>query len=146
MAQREHREVRKTQREDELIERWRKAVIDNTVPRNVYSKEDLTMKKQFKNFRMKRGILFRNVQDDDKVIEQLVLPAKYRKDVLRGLHNDVGHPGKERTMRLLKERYYWPGMSSAVDSWVNRCDSCIRRKSSTNERAQHNISIRACMF
>ena len=57
LAQREVREVRRAQREDALIDRWRIAVIDKRVPTNVYGKEDLTMKKQYKNFKMKRGLL-----------------------------------------------------------------------------------------
>ena len=115
LAQREVREVRRAQREDELIDRWRIAVIDKRVPTNVYGKEDLMMKKQYKNYKMKRGILFRTVKDEDREIDQLVLPSKYRKETLQGLHNDVGHPGKERTLKLLCERFYWPGMSIDVD-------------------------------
>ena len=83
---------------------------------------------------MKRGLLFRVVKEQEEEIEQLVIPMNSRKEILKGLHNNVGHPGKERTMRLLRERYYWPGMSSAVDKWVTTCERCIRRKSSTNER------------
>jgi hypothetical protein len=84
---------------------------------------------------MKRGILFRNIKEEDKQIEQLVLPNCYKTEELKGLHNEVGHPGKERTMRLMRDRYYWPGMSSDVDRWISKCDRCIRRKSSVNQRA-----------
>ena len=129
------REVRKMQRQDPMIEKWRKAVIDNTAPKNVWNNEDLSMKKQFKNFRMKRGLLFRVVSEEDREIEQLVIPVDQRDDILKGLHNDVGHPGKERTLRLLRDRFYWPGMTTSVDKWVTKCERCLRRKSSTNERA-----------
>ena len=53
---------------------------------------------------MKRGILFRKVQYADREIEQLVLPSQYRNEVLNGLHNDVGHPGTEITITLMRER------------------------------------------
>ena len=82
LAQREVREVRRAQREDALIDRWRIAVIDKRVPTNVYGKEDLTMKKQYKNFKMKRGILFRTVKDEEREIDQLDLPSKYQKETL----------------------------------------------------------------
>ena len=61
---------------------------------------------------MKRGILFRTVKNEDREIDQPVLPSKYRKETLQDLHNDVGHPGKERKFKLLRERFYWPRMSA----------------------------------
>lgn len=79
--------------------------------------------------------MFRVVKDQDTETEQLVIPNCYRKDILKGLHNDIGHPGKERTMRLLRERYYWPGMYSCVNQWIDRCDRCIRRKPHDIQRA-----------
>ena len=134
MAQIEMREIRRKQREDKLIDRWRIAVIDNRVPTQNLSKHDVIMKKQFQHLRMKRGILFRTIQTKDEIIEQLVLPECYRKQVLTGLHDDVGHPGRDRTMRLLRERFYWPGMATDVDKWVNKCERCLRRKSPTQSR------------
>ena len=134
LSLKELREVRKMQRQDPLIEKWRRAVIDGVIPRNVWDNQDLT-KKQFKSLKMKRGLLFRVICEDEKDVEQLVVPMNYRNDILKGLHNDVGHPGKERTLRLLRERFYWPGMSSSVDAWKTDCNRCIRRKSSTNRRA-----------
>ena len=123
------------QRQDPIIEKWRKAVIDNIMPKNVWNNEDLSMKKQFKNLRMKRGLLFRVISEEDREIEQLVIPLDHRDDILKSLHNDVGHPGKERTLRLLRDRFYWPGMTTSVEKWVTKCERCLRRKSSTNERA-----------
>ena len=135
LSLKELREVRRLQREDPMIEKWRKAVIDKRLPKNIWSNDDLTMRKQFKNFKMKRGLLFRVVREQEEEIEQLVIPLNSREEILKGLHNNVGHPGKERTMRLMRERYYWPGMSSSVEKWVTACERCIRRKSPTNERA-----------
>ena len=135
LALKEVREIRRMQRQDQLIEKWRKAVIDKQIPNNVWSSDDLTMKKQFKNFQMKRGLLFRTIIEDNTEIQQLVVPEQCRKEILQGLHDNVGHPGKERTLKLLRQRFYWPKMSSSVDDWVTDCNRCLRRKSSTNERA-----------
>ena len=56
-------------------------------------------------------------------------------DILKGLHTDVGHPGIERTNRLIRTRFFWPGMSTDVEDWIKKCDRCLRRKTSTNSRA-----------
>lgn len=54
---------------------------------------------------------------------------------LVGLHNDAGHPGIDRTISLLKDRFYWPGMNKAMEEWIKNCDRCIKRKTATNIRA-----------
>jgi len=48
---------------------------------------------------------------------------------MKGLHNDIGHPGHERTTQLVRERFYWPGMTAEVDQWITRCERCLKRKS-----------------
>lgn len=135
MAQKEMQEIRSTQRQDPLVERWRRAVIDKALPKTTMVKGDLTMKRQFQNLFMKRGILFRKVQQGEEILEQLVVPEGYRKEVLRGLHDEVGHPGIERTMRLLRERFYWPGMYSDTEHWIKTCDRCLKRKDKPTQRA-----------
>ena len=122
-----------------MIGKWIRAVMDKRMPnKNIYmSKEDLIMKKNFNSFRIKRGLLYRQVKEGQEgTIDQLVLPKCYRESVLVGLHNDIGHPGRERTLSLLRERYFWAGMTVDVEQWINRCDRCLRRKSSTNISAE----------
>ena len=59
IAQKELREIRRAQREDKLIDRWRIAVTDKRIPSTTISKDDLIMRKQYRNFILKRGILYR---------------------------------------------------------------------------------------
>ena len=105
------------------------------MPSQIVTKEDLIMKRHFKHFIMKRGVLYRNLTVEGETIEQLVLPPCYRKEVLKGLHNEVGHPGRDRTIGLLRERFFWPGMTKDAENWVQNCERCIRRKSSSDIRA-----------
>ena len=135
MAQLELREIRKSQMQDNIIGKWRLAVIDNKVIDKTYTKQDITMRKNFKHFNIKRGVLFRVIKDDEKKIEQLVVPECYRSDILKGLHTDIGHPGIERCTRLIRERFFWPGMSNDIEEWIKKCDRCLRRKAATNIRA-----------
>jgi len=135
LAQKELKEIRRQQRNDTLIDRWRCYVIDGRFPEKHLRKEDLAMRKQFKSFFVRRGILFRKVKNDTEEIEQLVLPEVYREEVLRGLHSDIGHPGTERTIRLIRERFFWPGMLKDVEQWVKTCDRCLKRKDKLGQRA-----------
>ena len=48
--------------------------------------------------------------------------------VLNELHNQVGHQGIVRTLSLLRERSYWPGMHREATQYVNKCQNCLKRK------------------
>ena len=47
---------------------------------------------------------------------------------LKGCHNQVGHQGIVRTLSLLRERFYWPGMHREATFYVNKCQCCLKRK------------------
>ena len=80
-------------------------------------------------------MLYRDAMIDGQLRPQLVLPSRFVSEVLDGVHNKTGHPGRDRTLSLLRDRFYWPGMSSDVDQWIKRCRRCLCRKSATNQRA-----------
>ena len=42
--------------------------------------------------------------------------------------DDVGHQGILRTLSLLRERFYWPGMQEEATQHVLKCSRCLRRK------------------
>ena len=56
------------------------------------------------------------------------------KSFRRQLYNKFGHPGRERTTSLIKDRFYWIGMHQDIENWVKNCNRCVHRKS-TNQRA-----------
>ncbi|KAF7641989.1 hypothetical protein LDENG_00266760 [Lucifuga dentata] len=66
---------------------------------------------------------------------QLVLPEKYRQMVLESLHDTVGHMGFERTVDLVRARFYWPGMNIDVEDKVRNCERCIRCKARAEKTA-----------
>ena len=137
LCQIELREIRKAQREDKLIGKWYRAVTDKTIPQRTHllTKEDTAMRKNFTSFKIQRGVLYREIQSDEGKIKQLVLPERYKRTALEGLHRNVGHPGRDRTLALLRERFFWPGMNADVISWIEACERCQRRKTATGTRA-----------
>jgi hypothetical protein len=55
-----------------------------------------------------------------------------RLDILK-LHHDTpiaGHSGREKTLELVQRSYTWPGMSTSVKEYTNRCERCARMKPS----------------
>lgn len=85
--------------------------------------------REWNKFEVKNGVLYRKRMDQGRVLRQLVLPKNLREMVLTSLHDDMGHLGLERTLDLLRYRFYWPKMADAVERKIKTCERCIRRKS-----------------
>ena len=137
MAQLEQREIRKQQLNDSFLGFWVRALRNKSLPdkNTLHTREDLAMFKIFKSLKLIRGVLYREFENEDCVKKQLLLPFCFIDQVLNGLHNDMGHPSKDRTLSLLRDRFYWPGMTSDTENWIKNCGRCIRRKAKTDIRA-----------
>ena len=57
-----------------------------------------------------------------------------RQDVLYNLHDASisGHPGIRRTKKLVRRSYWWPGMDTDIESYVQTCATCQRDKARTH--------------
>jgi transposase InsO family protein len=133
---------RRTQNTDPVLGPWMTQLRSQKRPRNQdfpNTPEHLAMLKNFESLCLRRGVLYRETTVDGEKQSQIVLPASMISRVLRGLHDDVGHPGRDRTTGLVRERFWWPGMAKQVETWCKRCDRCIRRKSNTQTAPLVNI-------
>ena len=99
-----------------------------------------------------RLIKYREVWDDlvvlDGVLHKLsssdhwdrkpliVLPQELRKCALLQLHNARAgaHLGRKKTLRKMRERYYWPGCYRDVISWVRNCPECVQKRKPEKHR------------
>lgn len=87
---------------------------------------------------LKRGELCRRITGNGEKLVQVVLTPSFREAGLGALPDSMGHPGKERTTRLIQERwYYWPQMTQDIAKWILRSkyDRCLLQKWSTTQRA-----------
>uniref|UniRef100_A0A3B3BNF8 Gypsy retrotransposon integrase-like protein 1 n=1 Tax=Oryzias melastigma TaxID=30732 RepID=A0A3B3BNF8_ORYME len=74
-------------------------------------------------------LLVRRRQIRGVVTYQLVLPKEYRAVVLHHLHDQMGHLGIERTLELVRSRFYWPRMMADIVTKIKTCERCVKRKS-----------------
>ena len=85
-----------------------------------------------KSLKLVKDVLYRKSFSDNstskKTLWQLVVPKLFRERALLGCHDDVGHQGILRTLSLLRERFYWPGMHEEATQHVLKCSRCLRRK------------------
>lgn len=54
---------------------------------------------------------------------QAVLPESLRNKALMLAHK--GHPGSTKMKSILKDRVWWPGMSTITERWVESCKTCV---------------------
>ena len=85
-----------------------------------------------KNLKLVKDVLYRKSYSDNstskKTLWQLIVPKLFRERALLGCHDDVGHQGILRTLSLLRERFYWPGMQEEAAQHILKCSRCLRRK------------------
>lgn len=91
-------------------------------------------------FEVRGGVVVHRACIQEETVYRTVIPSLRRGQILRGLHEEIGHPGPERMTNLLKLRYFWPGMVRDVSSWVQTCGRCVRRKKLPDRAPLHPMS------
>uniref|UniRef100_A0AAZ1XHG4 Gypsy retrotransposon integrase-like protein 1 n=1 Tax=Oreochromis aureus TaxID=47969 RepID=A0AAZ1XHG4_OREAU len=81
------------------------------------------------------NVLYRKRVSQGQTLFQLVLPKEYREVALESLHDAVGHMGFERTVDLVRTRFFWPRMFLDVEMKIRTCERCIRRKARAEKSA-----------
>ncbi|XP_055585369.1 uncharacterized protein K02A2.6-like [Uranotaenia lowii] len=55
--------------------------------------------------------------------DRVVLPKSLRQKAIQSAHQ--GHMGTSSTKRIMREYFWWPGMSADVESYVKSCETCL---------------------
>lgn len=140
-------EIQREQKGDEVISKVLKYLEIGRKPsrkeRKTENKLVLRVIKTWDRLFLHDGVLYRKTrtgpQGED--VSQLVLPKSLREIALKGVHNDVGHFGLERSLDLARCRFYWPAMAKDVEEWVRTCESCALRRAPKPSHAAPLVSI-----
>ena len=110
----------------EILPFWRRKTRPTMDEKRSLSSGALALLRQWDRFVERDGILHRRVfcQNGKEEAFQLVLPAVLQQETLNQLHQKHGHQGVERTSELVRQRCFWPGMSSDIKQWVASCERC----------------------
>lgn len=81
---------------------------------------------------LRKGVLTDGGEEGWRFKGRLFVPERLRTEVLADQHGTLaaGHPGIKKTQANVKRNYWWPGWSSACDSYVRGCVDCQRAKHS----------------
>ena len=88
----------------------------------------LPLLREFSRLRVINGAMYRCVTINEIEVKQILLPSSLRNETLQSLHDHMGHMGRDKTLSLCKERFYWPKMAVDVENYVTHCPRCIHRK------------------
>lgn len=110
----------------DIIVSWRRQIRPTLEEKRHLPKLALILLQQWDRFVEKEGVLYRRIHrpDGGEEILQLLLPSVLKQDVLTQLHQEHGHQGVERTTELVRQRCFWPGMTSDIKQWIQGCERC----------------------
>ena len=79
-----------------------------------------------KDFEKRDHLLFIKTTPPENVsmIPVFVVPVNRRQVAINMCHRNAGHQGRDRTLSLLKGRFWWPGMAMALCLSLQNCSRC----------------------
>lgn len=77
-----------------------------------------------KEYKIKNDRLYRKTPLGDR----LVVPKSTRWQMLMKYHDQIGHPGIKKCETLLKENYWFAGMTRFIKKYVSACIDCAYKK------------------
>ncbi len=121
---------RRHQEEDPVISKVLTRMNGNAANKgnNTDAPELAILLRERKRLKIYKGALHRVRQEAGKQNFQLVVPTGFRDRAFTGIHNEVGHLGRDRTLDLARTRFYWPNMATDINNRIQACDRCTRRK------------------
>ena len=86
-----------------------------------------------------RGQTLYHKSEDDwgNDLEQVVMPVKYRRDVLAMAHGSslAAHLGTKKTVKRVLKEFFWPGLSKDVQDYCRSCEQCQKGAKANRQRA-----------
>ena len=109
---------------------------NNTIKKRPFQPSDnKTLKHYFRiqnQLKLIDGVLYRRTLSNNSQHQhlqyQIVLPKELFQRIMQGCHDETGHQGRDRTVSLVRERFYWDTLYKDTSDYVAQCPRCLRRK------------------
>lgn len=126
-------DIVKMQSQDPVISRFLKYFLIGRKPskkeREGENRVVIDMLRQWDRIELEQGRLYRKVNDPQQgQLQQLVLPKCLQDRIMTQLHKQSGHQGIDRTVSLVRSRFYWTGMYADISEYCKSCDRCNAAK------------------
>lgn len=134
------------QKKDRDIARIYNIIDQNlTLDKNAFKQETREVQaylRQRSSLFIHANVIYRRIHVEEQEVSQLLLPVHFRELILKELHDNIGHQGRDRTLWLVKQRFFWPHMEQDIIEKIRTCPNCLRRKTTTKASA-HMIPIQS---
>ena len=120
-----------------------KFVVDRLVEGHRPAKEEADIQgidrryvTDWERYLLKDGVLYKTATVSGEEFDILCLPRTLWDDVFQAYHTDLGHQGRDRTLSLIKRRFFSPGLENYIKRRIETCGRCIRRKTAPVKAAE----------
>lgn len=139
-------EMLSIQRQDPLLqpiiasleghENWPEWVFQVTRKRCVYLAKDREGKKSaLRVYRNQEDLNDESMHHRDPHVDQIVLPGMLASQLIEFYHDHQAHPGTDRTLRTILNRYWWESVRTDVKMYCDSCQFCRFQKNH-----HHNVT------
>ena len=75
---------------------------------------------------IKNGLLYQKTWQGqaDEMVFQFIVPQRHRGTTLDSCHQEAAHQGQCRSIALMQERFWWPGMTRNLRKHIKKCGRC----------------------
>lgn len=119
-------EIRTAQEDDEVIQKLKRYVENDWLPKSRCEKETLPYYKHRADLTTFKGLLCYKTR--------LLIPKQLRQKCLEGVH--IGHQGINSCRNIAKTTMWWPLMNQHIKDMVENCETCIKNSSNHCEPLQ----------
>lgn len=91
-----------------------------------------------RGYELQNGLVFRI---NGEGLRQLFVPTEMEDNVIRLIHEKIGHLGIEKSCSQLRKHYWFPNMKDKVERFIRNCIRCIMYSAPArlSEHTLHNI-------
>ena len=105
-------------------------------PRGISKHQFNTLKRRAKSFVIEGDLLFRRASKNVP-LRRVVDDTETKQAIIRNLHDETGHKGRDGTTNRIATRYWWQGLYNDVTNYCRTCFACQARDPSREEESLH---------
>ena len=111
----------------------KKADLRTLLRECIMSEEGQMVWRNHQNLTSLRGTLYLHStpKGENEDLLLFVVPKAHQTATLNGCHWDAGHQGRDHTLSLLQEHFWWPGMAKQMRQVIKACRCCLQYEGST---------------
>lgn len=74
------------------------------------------------DYLMVNGVVYRKLKDEEGLF---YVPAEMEENIIRSVHEKIGHQSVDKSCNQLKMNYWFPKMQAKVEKFIKNCLKCI---------------------